>query len=440
MTARTFTFPVQSASTLPTWVPAAGSVATLTSATNGGLANTFQSQCAPYYESFFFRYVRNGDSSGVLNPYWGTYGAMIWFGDGHASGNDNSVVAMEFRQSDIIFKRLTNPSPIYGTGTDATTKWNNANNSSGATTPPVGYRTLPWGEYAVDGQPCSAHTYGALDIIPPTSGGAAHGSLITVIRVAQAQQGEFNTIAAHKVDFPNATGAPGAYAWQRVGNSPIGNALVDQPIPPWTAFVPAQNRVYYEARWAGNGQAKTPRWFNLSSQQYETGTGTPRVNNAASPYTGVMHHVPERNILIHAQQESGNLVIRWLPVSASDTNPSWAGAVTLSQTLPVNWGFSACCWCPDNSRLLVFGVVGDTTAVYEIEIPATLTGNPTWTVTRAPFPAGQSMTEPNTSGNAPGSTTMKAWSYNPKTKSVVWFPAAVTNGVDTVYVYRPRNT
>ena len=94
--------------------------------------------------------------------------------------------------------------------------------------------------------------------------------------------------------------------------------------------------------------------------------------------------------------------------------------------------FSCACWCPDNNRIIVGAASGDNAAVYEIEIPATLS-NP-WNIVRAPFGDGQTI-------GFVGSPTYKKWSYNSRVRAIVYMPyAAGLTGDDTVWVYRPRNT
>ena len=94
---------------LPSWVPAAGEVATLTQS-NGLLTNTFRSTVAPYYSDFVSTNTVNAFSGSVVNPYLGTYGAIVFEGGGHADSNDNSVHVLELGANQCTFRRVTDPS------------------------------------------------------------------------------------------------------------------------------------------------------------------------------------------------------------------------------------------------------------------------------------------------------------------------------------------
>src|SRR5438552_2296223 len=78
---------------VPKWVPAPGEVATLT-LKNGKLTNSFISNSSKYYSSFHYAKTVNDYSTSYLNPWFGDYGAIIFFGGGHAATNDNSVSAL----------------------------------------------------------------------------------------------------------------------------------------------------------------------------------------------------------------------------------------------------------------------------------------------------------------------------------------------------------
>lgn len=238
--------------------------------------------------------------------------------------------------------------------------------------------------------------------------------------------------AAHQLDF--ASSAPGTYRWRRLtqnvgyNSAPQGLDLRIAP-PNWTAWVPSQNRIYTESR--ATSTPRYMRWFDRASGTWQNGTGGLRLNDAElGSITGAMFHVPERNLLIFADCKFGVLRLQYLDTTLSQ--PSWVTAVRLSQAVPLQAAFTTACWCPDNQRILVGELAGDNGAVVEVAIPVQLSD--TWTATRAPFGAGQTI---------PWATnaSYKKWTYNPKVKAVVYVPRADPNGVnDMVYVYRPRNT
>ena len=65
-------------------MPPAGQVAVLTNA-NGRLANRFRDIVAPYFDPFYSKKIVNDYSGAFKNPYWGTYGATVFFGGRHAA-------------------------------------------------------------------------------------------------------------------------------------------------------------------------------------------------------------------------------------------------------------------------------------------------------------------------------------------------------------------
>lgn len=427
---------------LPVWVPAAGNVAVLSTA-NGLLTNRLEDITAPWYSKYYSIGAVNGDCGTVDNEFWGLYGCKIIHGQGHATGNGNMVGALEFGYLNCTFKRLTDPAPIFGSGTDALTQARNDGYDE-----PTYQVSIDgtYGEYVIAGhtavEPAGVHSYGALDIIPPSLGGAASGTLITIIKSAPGHRGfadnsKGTILAAHALDMPSAAGAPGSYAWRRVTNN-TGSA--PEGGPSWTQIVPVQNRVYFEGRAAG-ALGRSAYWFDLAANTYNAGTGSPRANDGDSPYTGVMFHVPTRDLLIFADRKGGNLRIQYAQVGASDTNPNWALA-SLDTTIPVPAGFSCACWCPDNGQIIVgsTNAAGQTfTYVYHLTIPTTLSGS--WVCTRVDFPAGQSMTAPSNVGQI-GSPTYKKWTYNSKIKAIAFYNWAVrtSDGVESMEVYRPVGT
>ncbi len=117
--------------------------------------------------------------------------------------------------------------------------------------------------------------------------------------------------------------------------------------------------------------------------------------------------------------------------------PALGQAVQFVTPLAVSDPRSAACWCPLNDRILVAGVTGDATAVYEIAIPAQPGGGP-WPVARAPLGAGQTLVPPDRQLDR--GATWKKFHYDEKVRAIVYMPLASPDGDDTVWVYRPRGT
>ncbi len=397
----------------------------LLSQANGRLTNSFISQCAPYFAPYYFAKIVNDYSGSFLNPYFGSHGAVLFFGGGHASTNDNSLAALILGPETCTFRRLVDPSPLFGSDSSNTTVAANTVNSS------TSFVNMTYAEYLVDGKPASPHSYSSGDVIGPAHGGAAQGTFLRVLNSAAGFIGTVGAEAAHRVDFATTVGP---YRWQRVTNNHgfhggPGGSITNLAPPNWTAWVPSQNRVYIESRAAGGLQRLS--WFDRATNTWVTGTGQLRLNDAEwGDVTGAMFHVPERNLLVFADCKSGELRLQFM--DTTNSQPSWVSGVTLSQPVPLELWFNSACWCPDNQRILVGELRDDNRAIFEVEIPSDL--RQPWVATRAPFGAGQSIPW---AVNA----SYKKWTYNPRVKAVTYFPRADFQGTnDVVYVYRPRNT
>ena len=402
---------------LPSWVPAPGEVAVLTQA-NGRLANSFASTCAPYFHPFYYAKIVSNNSSYLVNPYFGEYGALVGCGGGPSSSNDNTLWGLVLGRETCTFRRLIDPTPLFGSGTDAQTRENNSIANT------MALQNTVFGEYTVDRKPCARPSFGALDVIGPEHGGAPCGTFVRVLSGALSAQGNLELGACHQVDFENTTGP---HNWKRRSNQTLAASQSLAPAQ-WTAYVPSQQRIYIECRAAASWYP--PRWYDLAGDTYAIGTGRPREIGGQSTDTGILFHVPERNLVLFADCGRGKtLRLQYLKVSVAQ--PDWTTTVALSQALPVPVDFSCACWCPENQRIIAGNITGENAAVYEIEIPADL-GN-AWPVTRAPFGAGQTI-------GFSGSPAYKKWTYNPKTRSILYMPYVAQRGGDeTIWVYRPRN-
>lgn len=417
---------------LPSWVPAPGELVSYT-AGGGVLTNNYRSVVADYYDTFYSIKSVNDYSGAFKNPYWGSFGATIFWGGGHAGTNHNGVTVLEYEASTLTFKRVCDPTPWFGTGTDATTQGNN-----GGGTPTNHLLNLTYMEALADGKPGSPHSYATGDVIPPASGGGAFGTFLQVMSSAVNRQNDAGAQAAHQLVFSTLEATTSRSArlarnWQRVTNLTGPWALSSLASPGLTAFVPAHNRVYLQA----NSSYANVRWFDRAINNWATGTGTTFGYDLADGFdSGIMFHVPERDLLICAYPVGGNLRVQWMNVAAGVTQPTLGGTATLSAAIATGAPWSAGTWCKHSNRLIV-GVTG-ANGVYEIAIPATLTDP--WPVEFAAFEGpGAGSTLPL---EAPGSggNTYKKFEYDEKVRSIVFMRTALNSGNDTVHVYRPRGT
>lgn len=431
----------------PAWRPAAGDAVQL-SVSGGTLAGDYADSCAPYYGKYWHPNILNAYSGGVYNPWHGTYGAYVCFGSGHAGTNDNSVLALELGTNACTWRRLTNPTPFAGTGTDPTTQGTNSIGHYG------GQIDWDWGENAgIDGQPCSDHSYGSLTIVGPGNGGHANG---TLRRVQQATlnieaNGSPNlpaVLAGHKLDFVNTAGTSGN-AWARLSATPRRD--VAQNAPQWSVFVPDRNATFVESMASAH-----PRWYDHSSgtptNPWVTGTGTARlITGAGSEPGAAIFYVPERKLILclDAATSGSGLRIQYMDVDPAIAQPSWVtSGVTLSSPISIPDGWTTACWCPDNNRIIVGGAGGAFVARsgttntyacnkhYEIAIPATLS-NP-WTVSTVTYPSGQVVNYSVFQG-------YNRFAYAPAAKCIVWAnwmsaPGRPGPSTDEIYAISPSGT
>ena len=413
---------------LPEWVPPPGEVALLTQS-NGRLANHFRSQCAPYFSAFHFVKTVNDYSGSFKNPYWGTWGCTVFWGGGHAGTNDNTVTVAEYGTSAITFKRACDPTPWFGSGTDSSTRELNSTADANA------FLNFTYMESTIDGKPGAPHSYGSGDIVGPEYGGAANGSLLQVISAAVNYRNDAGAVAAHELRFETTTTASSARSWRRLTNNtgstngPFGPGAA----PNLTAFVGPQQRVYIVSN--GANVPSLVRWFDRNANLWVRGSGVGFSYDEADGFdSGILFYVPQRDLLVCMYPLGGRLKVQWMNVSVAQ--PTLGSAVTLSMTLNLTLPWSAATWCPHNNRIILIGVTGDDTAAYEIEIPAVLSS--AWTVTRAPFGAGQTLAPADPTRGI--GLTWKKFHYDEKVRSVVYMPLAMRDGDDQVWVYRPRST
>lgn len=411
--------PMKLPSAVPDWVPPAGELATLTVA-NGGLASNWRAAVSPNYSPFYSRAIVNDYAGAVKNPHWGSYGATMWFGSGHASGtNDNSVIVAEYGQTGIEFKRIVDP-----------TNWVAAGGQNEGGSPDISALVaFPWLESTIDGKPLSPHSWQIQCIVGPGDGGATYGTLWQAFGAAQGQAG-YNAVAAHKL--PLTSMAANTATWARASATsdyPANTSAWGAPL--LAVPVPAQQRIYLMATQA----PAATRWLDMATGLYVTGSGTGiDYQNADNIGSGVAFFVPSRNLIVCVMRRSGTLAVRWMDVSVSQ--PTMGSAVTLSMALPTAAGWSTATWCPHNNRIIVAGITGNTDAMYEIEIPATLTD--TWQVTRAPLGSGQTFVPDDVVAGYANS--FNKFQYDEKVRAIVYLGRVQYTGDDAVMVYKPRNT
>jgi hypothetical protein len=430
------------AAALPTWVPPASETvaqAVLLTVANGRLANNAASQCAPYYDTFRVRGIFDAYSGGAFNPHWGTHGAMHYYGTGHAAGNDNTVPTLVLGQV-CAWRRLNDPSPVYGTGTDSTTRGNNSY-ADFAGLPQIDPATCA---YPVDGQAAGQHSYGNLVVLPPTTS-APNGRLFTPLVTAAARNLLITTSAVSAFEIAcRAMEGPDKHRWLHLGahpTLPAGTALGSSLTAPTSAVHDApRNRTLYVSRQPG-----PPRWFDHATKSFVDGAGAQlNASDFGTTAGWCTVHVPERDLWLMVYRKAGGatLGIKWMNLAAAQ--PGWVNTgATLSSPINVDADWSSAAWCAENNRVIVGDLQGNRAALAMITIPATLAD--VWTVQQVVIVTPGTSTpleNPNwraaaarTGDNA---TDYGKWAYVPALKGFVHFNHHYAAGQpDAVFYVRP---
>jgi hypothetical protein len=380
----------------PSWVPASGGdiKAVVT-------ANSFLSQNGHLAGwEYAFGKIVDDFSGGVLNPYWGPLGAMVFHGGGHSATFDNSVVIFDF--NDLTFKRLSNPTPS-----------NNGANWISTTGLPQNVDpafNVTYCEYG-DGQPGAGHTYDTLAILPPADGGAPCGSLIRVSSYAVHVNMSRATGWAHRFDFPSTAMRDGKWVrWSKSGTS--GNLYSGAS----SAYDSRRKRFWWLC-----GLSSAPwiiRYLDVATQQ-QLELRTAQAAPAADPDSATLRYDPERDILVLTCTVGGKLALAFLRCASPEMG--WL-VPPLSASIPAQSGAAhPFDFVPEAGKFVLL-TGADNSALYDIVPPQDPTL--TWTVTRRPL-VGVSIPTAYVSG--------KRWSYAPAVKAFVWM-ARSSSGV---IAYRP---
>lgn len=412
---------------LPPYVPAEGNVAILT-VENGGLANNFRDALSPYFNPWFGVKIRNDYSGAIANPTLGKFGAVHFFGGGHRSCNENSLVSAVAGEKNIIFVRQSTATPYYGTETDAKTCGENSVGDTNFQLDPTSGANTAGGVH----RPPAIHSY-QIPVATPEG-----FELVVLAAINYTNDG--GIASAWRLPISN---TKDVFEWQRLGQHAIltstpnatnwqGNAIgmAQWSAPVYCVFAPSQNRIYIECN-----SFHSPKWFDRATNTYIQGTGAQRPRAPVGYDGGSLIHIPSRALNVFLEATTGSVLrLHWMDVSKDQ--PSWnQSAVSLSTPLTVTPSFSTATWVPELNRILVVGIKDDIKAYYEIEIPTKLAD--VWSVTRRPWAAGTLATAPQS-----GVEIWRdggAWAWLPKIKCFVYLREALRadQGDDKVFIARP---
>ncbi len=390
---------------LPDWAPRVpGSLRVLAT------RNTFLSQNShlPDWDYAFGKLV-DDYSGGVFNPYWGSYGAMVFHGGGHSATFDNSVVLLDL--NDLAFKRVSNPTPANGGH-----YWADMRKSTD-----LGFDVAHC-EYG-DGQPGAGHTYDTLAIVPPEAGGAACGSLLRVASFAVHVNVSCNTGWAHRLDFTT-TGMRDGH-WVRASNNAPVNYLAPGSC---SALDTRRKRVWWLA-----SLTSAPghiRYLDLASARQESvalGAGA-GLAPYADPDSATMRYDPVHDVLLLTGSVKGEAALAFL--RCTEPQAGWF-TPALSQRIPAVADASlAFDQVPEQGAFVLLSPA-DRAAVYALQVPDKLSAE--WTVTRQPL-AGSVGSEPREFPTA--RVVGKRWSYCQAARCFVWMASSTA----PVLAYRPLGT
>ncbi|NRF66515.1 hypothetical protein HLB44_05935 [Aquincola sp. S2] len=351
-------------------------------------------------------------SGGVYNPHWGPLGALILHGGGHSATNDNSVALLDF--NDLRFKRIADPS-LEATGLRP---------ADGPIFP--GY-DREHGEYVADRKPGSAHTYDALEVIPPEVAGAPYGGLVRPFSSAvhaslSALTNWAHLLAMHEREVATAAGrARNSWSrWSVNAGQTFGGAGGS------CAYDTRRKRIW----WSGVPSSRPGRINYLDCVTREQVTvrygGTDAMFDVSMP---IMRYLPGPDLLLWIGPRPGRAAVEAYFMRAGDPASGWR-PVTLGLAIPVALSATPWDFVPALNRIVLF-TRADTSAVYEIDVPSDPAS--TWPTQRRTF-------DPVPALSAPDSIVGKRFSYSPALRCIVYKPRSATPSLSQFLVYRPLGT
>lgn len=393
---------------LPSWVPAAGELKNI----SGDIAQTFDSQVASWYADDLLsaRKMLTDFSGKCFNPYFGAYGAVLAHGGGHSATNDNSVYAFDL--NDLKWKRISTPTNFGGTG-------QNQRNVGPVGTNQVNVTT---GEYTVDNQAASFHSYDQMELIPPGSPGLGYGTfggLMTVLRGAVQVHWSGNIKCAHVLRI-NSLSTPGTWERHSTGNDA---RTWNEGYGYSTAYDSDRGVIWYTS--AANATNDRIALYDVGSTNYLFTYNIPAGHRlAADSNSGSMRYDKVHEALIHTGNGVSGVLIDYM--LCNSPGAGWTPA-PLSASIPSTGAYQQCpmCYVPERNVWLLI-TAADPTVVYEIAIPQNITQ--TWTVTTRGLTGVTSMPWTN-------SFFSKGWMYNERLKCIT-----IIIDHQTIYAYRPWGT
>lgn len=379
-----------SAMAMPAWAPAPsstpGNVAVrVMTVANGYLQNNAVSVHAPYYDTYFNSNIYSVYSGSIYSPHYvgagAEYGGLFSSGGGHASTNNNTITVLMLGNSSLRFHRINDPTPFAGTGTDATTRFNNET---------LEFTGAPYIDSAtcvspIDGQVVGTHTWGSLGVRPP-SVGAPLGSIVLPIALVA---GRNNNQSAYQCAFSynasklsSVAAVPSASTkWQLEYVSPTrptGTALLSGISPPsWRVFDEPSGREYI-LHAKNNGDIIYYDASVSSGDRYVTGTGTKLdttdISQSGAPPAHIVH-VPSKRVAVIIYNVAGSSPRRLAAKVFDLAAGSWNNTRReFSLQIPVDVDWSCAAWSERVQRLVIGDIQGPKNQMALVEIPSGFAG------------------------------------------------------------------
>lgn len=288
---------------LPTWVPAVGTIA------NVGLNKLIDVDPCPAGNCAWSGITKQGniwnDTGVAWAPQLGTMGSFVWGGGGH-----NDYYGTEVYRYDVetrLVSRLTNPDPLtFGR----------------ATSPPLPLGDISIGYHcdALNGEvwadatytttkqnvPASGHLYGYQVVVPVGDA----GSLVTVARPALTPVGSRHARRAHIIDLAKQVAAgPSASLWERASAD-----LNPSKVPAYggACYDPVRNCIWgTESTQTLGGVYR----LNLASRKWDYFSMLPQF----SCYYGTVMYAPEFDKVVYFRRYATGTVMMWFDPATPKT-------------------------------------------------------------------------------------------------------------------------
>jgi hypothetical protein len=334
------------ATSLPAWVPSTLYAAAQVPFTNRlddvDLVGLWSGDSAAHFGSY---------SGGVYASSYGSRGAHIVHGGGHAANNDNSVFLADY--NDLTFKRVGGPTQLASTAAYDAAVTAAPDDLSG------------WREYA-PAEPGSAHTYDCLVYLPPSFCGDPKGALLRPVAGAIGAGPSRDTGRSHFFGLTS-------LAWSRYSS----NYATSWAAGGTCAFDKTRGKI-----WPINAVTftNTPS-LDVATQAWTNASGGPSSMGANAYADTVLsaHHEQRDIVVISTCRDGGGIGQSFFWFDAAGDGKARNAVTFSSGALPdARFGGGSLLYILETQQL-VYWSYQDQDALYFIGVPSTPASDWTWT-------------------------------------------------------------